>query len=71
MIIQEKKLLVNENIILNNNKKYFKKLINLFKPKYLINFICLCILNFGKYFYVKSLNGCDGEEFKCMNINLH
>ena len=70
MIIQEKKLLVNENIILNNNKKYFKKLINLFKSKYLINFICLCILYFGKYFYIKSLNGCDGEEFKCMNINL-
>ena len=49
---------------LNNNKNhnnYFR-----FKKKYNNIFIIL-LLYIGRYLYIKSLKGCNGDESKCTN----
>ena len=49
-----------------NKSKDNKIEINLFKYKIIINNILMTSFLFiGRYLYVKSLKGCDGDEFKC------
>ena len=64
----------------NNNNKYNRykfinlfnlifKLFNLFHIK-IFNICTLIFLLKGRYLYIKSLNGCNGNEFSCLNIGI-
>ena len=46
------------------------KLLQLFHIK-IFNICTLILLLRGRYLYIKSLNGCDGNEFSCLNIGIN
>jgi hypothetical protein len=75
-----KKINIYNNNIKNTNKStliILKEFINYIylhikreKKKYIKNFIGLVLLFIGRYLYVKSLNGCYGDEYMCVNFGI-
>jgi hypothetical protein len=75
-----KKINIYNNNIKNTNKSDFtilKDFINYKylhikreKKKHIKNFIGLVLLFIGRYLYVKSLNGCYGDEYTCVNFGI-
>ena len=58
------KVKINNNI--NKIKKENKRFL-----KYFNEIIILIIIYIGRYLYIKSLIGCNGDEFSCLhNINI-
>ena len=70
IIIQENYNLINKNIMQYKKIKYKIKKINLLINRNIKHILSINILLIGRYFYIKSLKGCDGNEFACMNIDL-
>ena len=75
-----KKINIYNNNIKNTNKSDFTILKDFINDKYLQikrekkkhikNFIGLVLLFIGRYLYVKSLNGCYGDEYTCVNFGI-
>jgi hypothetical protein len=63
-------LILNKNYIMNKFKnKNNNKVTNLLK--YIKNIAGLILLFVGRYFYIKSLKGCYGDEYACVNFGLN
>ena len=68
----------------NNNKNTYKSIFTILKEyfnylylhikrekkKYIKNFIGIFLLFIGRYLYVKSLKGCYGDEYTCVNFGI-
>ena len=63
MLVIDKIKLINKNQRLNQKIRNYRKLF-----KYIENCIALFVLIIGRYLYIKSLKGCLGTEFSCINF---
>lgn len=61
------KIFLKKNYITINKKQKIKNT-NVYKSFY--NIIAFIFLNIGTYLYLKSLKGCDGDEFSCINYSI-